>query len=1043
LEHKPNIIHFSGHGEQAGIMLENEAGESHLIDGDTLANFLEPLSGQTECVILNACFTALQASAIVRYVDFVIGMNQPIYDNAAIQFAVGFYDALAAGESIPTAFKWGRTNIQGTMPNYMEHLKPVLKQRFTNPHLHLPIMKNRLFTGRQTILHQLQETLHFDHLVTLSGLGGIGKTQTAAHYARLHQHEYKAVLWCLADTVTSLRSELVAIASELDGLPENLSRQDSIKAVKNWLATNDHWLLILDNVDDIKVVAELTVLAKENRHIILTTRAIESRIKALIINEMSRKEGIAFLLCRILEQRRNQYGEIQDHSVTDKKIAGQLVDILGALPLALDQAGAYIRETQCGLAGYLDEYQKHKYDLLKERGSLLDDLDHSDSVAITWLLSFSKIEVDNPTAIEVLKLCAFLSPDSIPEEIFQDIKLNDALKVILRYSFVQRNPNKILTIHRLVQEVLRYDMDEKEQRSWAKKAVVAVDSVLPHGDIVGDSKLPTYERLLPCAQTCVKLIKEWKIESKAAGDLLNQTHEYLFYKGDYKLVQPLCEQSLAIREKLFGQEHQDVATSLYNLGVLDHNQNDYDSAEQRLKQSLNIREKVFGHEHSEVAASLLALGVLYNTKGKYDLAKKSFEDALSIYEKVPSQEHNVANCLSGLADFYYNRENYKEAEQLYKRALEINGKVFGQEDSNVANILIGLASLYHSQGHYEKTEQLYKRALEINRKVFGQEHPNVANTFSALAELYRTQNNYDEAEQLFKQSLAICKKVFGQEHSTVANSFEGLANLYHDQAKYDLAKQSYERALDICKKIFGQEHLEVAKTINNLANLYDDQGNSSLAEKLYKDALAIGEKIYGQEHSFVATTLNNLATLHHNQNNYGEAKQLYERALAINEKLFGEKHPSVAININNLAKLCYHQDDYDEAKQLYERALAINEEIYGQEHSEVAVNLDNLAELFNKQGHYKSARPLCQRALDIEEKFLGQEHPSVAISLNHLAESYRIQGDYDSAKPLYERAIGIAKKNKLKPDHPKVLLYSENYAKLLEEMKKATLKPNK
>jgi hypothetical protein len=102
------MIHFSGHGAgQAGILLEDEAGEIQFVDGETLAHFFEPFADQIECVILNACFSALQASHIVKYVDFVIGMNQPIHDKAAIQFAIGFYDALAAGKSIPTAFQLG------------------------------------------------------------------------------------------------------------------------------------------------------------------------------------------------------------------------------------------------------------------------------------------------------------------------------------------------------------------------------------------------------------------------------------------------------------------------------------------------------------------------------------------------------------------------------------------------------------------------------------------------------------------------------------------------------------------------------------------------------------------------------------------------------------------------------------------------------------------------------------------------------------------------------------------------------------------------
>jgi tetratricopeptide (TPR) repeat protein len=737
LDHEPQIIHFSGHGAgQFGIMLENEAGESQFVSGETLANFFEPFAARIECVILNACFSALQASHIVKYVDFVIGMNQPIDDEAAIQFAIGFYDALAAGKSVSIAFKLGRTNIQGMMPKTDEHLKPVLKQRFVDNFWLMPIPENTFFTGREEILHQLPEILHFRQVAALTGLGGMGKTQIAAHYAYSHRHEYRAVLWCLADSVDSLNLGLAAMAHTLDLPVKDVPEQKLIiAAVKNWLATHTHWLLVLDNVDEVKIVGELITLAKgEAQHVLLTTRAQVTKpfAQSVAVQKMPWDEGARFLLRRALDELRDISGEIQEgYDERDEKDAIKLVNMLGALPLALDQAGAYIRETQCGFAGYLDRYQTHGHVLLQKRGMLLSDQDHSEPVAETWLLSFEKIAAENPTAIEILSLCAFLYPDSIPEEVFQAwdvLALDKALKIILKYSFVKRDPkNKILTIHRLVQTILRHGMDEGTRRIYAEIAVRAVVSVFPQGNIKV-SEWATCERLLPCAQTCIELIEEWELESEDAGLLLILIGYYLKdSKADYEQTKLLYERALAIREKVFGKEHSEVATSFNNLAELHRTQGDYEQAKPLYERSLAIWEKVHGKEHPLVATSLNNLALLlYDSQGDYEQAKPLHERALAIREKVYGKEHSdVANSLNNLAELHSTQGDYDQAKPLFERALAIDEKVYGKEHPDVAIDINNLAGLSYAQGDYEQAKPLFERAIKIANKFFKPDHPNV------------------------------------------------------------------------------------------------------------------------------------------------------------------------------------------------------------------------------------------------------------------------------------------------------------------------------
>lgn len=122
---EPNIVHFCGHSDTNGIILEDKTGKAVQVSAEALADLFELCSHHVECVILNACYPEFQAAALNLHIKYVIGMQQEIGDKAAIEFAVGFYDALGAGKSIETAFKFGCSAIQ--MKNIPEHLTPVLK----------------------------------------------------------------------------------------------------------------------------------------------------------------------------------------------------------------------------------------------------------------------------------------------------------------------------------------------------------------------------------------------------------------------------------------------------------------------------------------------------------------------------------------------------------------------------------------------------------------------------------------------------------------------------------------------------------------------------------------------------------------------------------------------------------------------------------------------------------------------------------------------------------------------------------------------------
>ncbi|NES18941.1 MAG: CHAT domain-containing protein [Symploca sp. SIO3E6] len=127
LDFRPQIVHFCGHGaENGGLALEDEAGKIQLVDVQALASLFELFAAQVECVLLNTCYSEPQANAISQHIDYVIGMNQKIGDKAAINFSVGFYDAVGAGESYDFAYQLGCRAIQ--MAGTSEQLTPLIKK---------------------------------------------------------------------------------------------------------------------------------------------------------------------------------------------------------------------------------------------------------------------------------------------------------------------------------------------------------------------------------------------------------------------------------------------------------------------------------------------------------------------------------------------------------------------------------------------------------------------------------------------------------------------------------------------------------------------------------------------------------------------------------------------------------------------------------------------------------------------------------------------------------------------------------------------------
>ena len=765
----------------------------------------------------------------------------------------------------------------------------------------VPHARNPHFTGRDDLLAQLTQQFSLQEAgqptsirlaaltqsYAIKGLGGVGKTQTAVEYAyRSHeQGRYTHTIWINAASEEAILTSFATLADLLPGFASSseTDQRKLVAALIRWLEQCEQpWLLIVDNADDLSFVP-VYLPSRGNGNILFTTRAsaVGSLASSIEVDCMGVMESTHLLLGRAQREA----------SATDDEIdeATNIALALAQFPLALDQAGAYIEETGCSLHDYLQLYQQHQYALLARRGKQARN--YPESVATTWSLSFQHVEQTNPAAAELLRLCAFLAPDHIPQELLTQgaahwplvlqqavadpLAFNQLLETLLAFSLVKRlGEDQQLGIHRLVQVVQLERLSAEEQRQWAERIVLAVNTIFPR-DPDNVASWPQCLRYLEQVQACDALIRQHRLLLSEAADVLNRAGTYLWECALYTLAEPLYLRALHIQEQALGQDHPEMVEPLTDLADLYERQGRYTEAEPLYQRALHIQEQALGPDHPDIVYPLSGLAILYERQGKYVEAKSLSRRALCIQEQALGPDHpHVVYPLNNLAVLYLDLGRYAEAEPLYQRSLRIQEQALGPDHLHVAYPLNGLAILYERQGRYAEAEPLYHRALRIREQALGPDHPHVAYPLNNLAALYSKQGKYAEAEPLYQRALLILEQQLGPEHPDVASPLNGLANLYTEQGKYAEAEPLFQQALRIREQQLGPEHPDTAKTMYDFARFREIQGNSEEACTWYTRALAIREQAFGAQHHDTTQTRARLIGLLHTMGQREEAAHL-------------------------------------------------------------------------------------------------------------------------------------------------------------------------
>src|SRR4051812_9208520 len=427
---------------------------------------------------------------------------------------------------------WG---IQGEKPDKGQGMSPAA--RF-GPRLHnLPFSSlGDLLKGRDEELRKLQDgaATAITQAETIYGLGGIGKTRLAVEHAWRSGNLYDSAFFVVAESPEALLSNLANLARpDLLNLPEYeaAAQEQSVAAVLRWLREHDRWLLVLDNVDTkeaeqavVKIVPSLSA-----GRALITSRIRDwpAGIRRQPIETLSLEGAQRFILERTAEDR-NQSDDDQDQSL-------RLAEELGGLPLALEQAAAYISQRQMSLSEYLEEWEKEREKVLNwYDGSVMQ---YPAPVAVTWQKTFQQL---HPTAAAILRLTAYLAPDPIPSKMFEDgaeiideavgmlceetaaqiedRPVKDAITELASYSMVTRKAESF-TVHRMVQDALRSRIPEERRRDWIEGVLRVVNQFTQFKEEDVES-WPIWDLMRPHMDRVTKYAEALKIYSPTTSIMM-------------------------------------------------------------------------------------------------------------------------------------------------------------------------------------------------------------------------------------------------------------------------------------------------------------------------------------------------------------------------------------------------------------------------------------------------------------------------------------------------------------------------------------------
>lgn len=594
------------------------------------------------------------------------------------------------------------------------------------------------FVGREDLLAQL----HGTEAAVLTGIDGAGKSALALEYAHRHAEEYSIRWWIRADDPVTLESDYAALAGALD-LPERtlIDENAIVQAVKRHLAERPRWLLIFDDADDAANVAPYLPDGAMGRAIVTSRNPPRpGTATPLAVDVLTRDESIALLLSR--------------SGADDRHGADALAHELGDLPLALEQAAAFIERTASSFADYVESFRT-------ARGE-------KHTIATTWKLSIENIrEVASP-----VMLCAFVAPDGIPRSLLNDSDgkraVNKAVAAARAYSLIRADGESI-GIHKLVQLVIRDEMSADERARWARKACAVVNGAFPMSPEDSREWRPA-ARLLPHVQAACRIAEGEDAGNADAGPLLNRAGMYLRHRLSLDAALDAFDRAERWVVRFGGADDAALAAIRSNAAVARGETGDRAGSIDVFRAKLELDRRTYGDLHAVVALDLNNLGNAFAESGSPEEGLPILREAEALFETLGIDKY-LAVTKGNIGVAYERMGDLESSAKEHRAALEIKEKHYGRDNAKLIRTLYNL-------GVVEQSEARLLRAIEIAERELG---PDDAETYRLRLEAAvqaARKGDVAEAAARFKATLTSMLEQYvaqGPELEKLLLTFSGIA----------------------------------------------------------------------------------------------------------------------------------------------------------------------------------------------------------------------------------------------------------------------------